>query len=172
MEFKSCIRDFKKTLIASFLLLIASVSIGIIVQFALFNHSPVVSDHVIYEESWYFYFKNNFISCLIISLGIFFFGIPSIGLILFNGFMLGNAIANSFTQEYGVINILLALVPHGIFEISAIILAGGIGLKGITIYQKGFTKTLGIRVLLLFSLISLFLLIASVIEANISKSVL
>jgi len=74
-----------------------------------------------------FIFKNNFMTALFgIILGVF-FGIIPIVMVFFNGYVLGFVAGFSF-REFGLIS-LWRLLPHGIFEMPALILSLGLGLK-------------------------------------------
>jgi stage II sporulation protein M len=65
-----------------------------------------------------------------------FFGIGPIIFLFINGFVLGNLIAFASTKV-SIIKIGLAIVPHGIFEIPAVIIATSYGLWwGVKNYRK------------------------------------
>jgi len=106
-----------------------------------------------------FIFDNNLETAFLgLAFGLF-FGIIPIIITFFNGYVLGfisNAVASS--QGYSV---LLRLLPHGIFEIPALILSLGLGLKlGISFlvnfvkfYKKKMNIYLMIVLLILFPLV-------------------
>jgi stage II sporulation protein M len=115
-----------------------------------------------------FIFVNNFKSVLIsLLLGVIFGILPIIGAIA-NGYLLG------FVSFMGVqaegFSILLRLVPHGIFELPAIFLSMGLGLKfGTFLFQKDVTRAFNkyfwnsLRVFLL--VILPLLIVAALIES-------
>ncbi|MEM3074392.1 MAG: stage II sporulation protein M [Candidatus Pacearchaeota archaeon] len=78
-------------------------------------------------EMWYFIFSNNaLVSILSIFSGVF-LGIFPIILIISNGFVIG-IILSLVSSKDGFISILY-LLPHGIFELPAIIISFSIGIK-------------------------------------------
>lgn len=74
------------------------------------------------------YAKNNLTVMVNIVSGFFLFGLPSIEIILINGFLVGFAINNSILYKSGL-EIVMSLIPHGIFEVSGFIIACTVGLK-------------------------------------------
>ena len=81
-------------------------------------------------------FLNNYISTLLTLLIGLFFGIGPIIFLFINGFFLGNLIAFASTKV-SIYKIGLAIVPHGIFEIPAVIIATSYGLWwGVKNYRK------------------------------------
>lgn len=98
-----------------------------------------------------------------------FFGIFPILASVLNGYLLG-FVASLSVKEEGIL-ILLRLAPHGIFELPAIFISLGLGLKISTfIFEKNKLKSLKIymkKSLLVFLLIVIpLLIIAAVIEGN------
>jgi stage II sporulation protein M len=74
-----------------------------------------------------FIINNNMMSSFYgLILGIF-FGIIPIGVILINGYVLG-FVANKAVESGGIL-VLWKLLPHGIFEIPAVMISIGLGLK-------------------------------------------
>ncbi|MDV2480623.1 stage II sporulation protein M [Methanoculleus sp. Wushi-C6] len=72
-------------------------------------------------------FLNNLGVCLILFLGGASFGVVT-GLVLaVNGLLIG-MVTEVVRQEHGLLYIAAALAPHGIFEIPAFLVAGGLGL--------------------------------------------
>lgn len=81
-------------------------------------------------------FLNNYISTLLTLLIGLFFGIGPIIFLFINGFFLGNLIAFASTKV-SIFKIGLAIVPHGIFEVPAVIIASSYGLWwGVKNYRK------------------------------------
>ncbi len=83
-----------------------------------------------------FIFKNNASTAFfVIVLGIF-FGVIPLMLGVFNGYVLGFVMNKS--AEIGGAGVLLRILPHGIFELPALILSLGLGLKiGWFMFEKG-----------------------------------
>lgn len=90
-------------------------------------------------EMIWFIFSNNIISSLMaILLGIFLGVLPLISC-LANGYILG-FVSNSVVSEASFLE-LWRLLPHGIFEIPAVILAFGLGVKlGMFVFAKNIAK--------------------------------
>ena len=86
-----------------------------------------------------------------------------------NGFIIG-LVSGLVVSETGILS-LWRLAPHGIFEISAVVISFGIGLKaGLFVFHKDRWKRLKVYIrdaLLVFFLVVLpLLLIAAFIEAG------
>ncbi len=71
-------------------------------------------------------FCNNAIKSLVFMLTGFFFGIAPLVFIAANGFLLGLVLAIK-EQSMGIFNVLMLIVPHGILEIPAVLLASSQG---------------------------------------------
>ncbi len=85
-------------------------------------------------------FLNNTIKSLISLISGFFFGIFPFFFVFINGYLLG-IVAFTKGSEVGFFTILLALLPHGVFEIPAVILASAYGMRlGVLFYRKVFKK--------------------------------
>ena len=81
-------------------------------------------------------FLNNSVKSLLSMLFGVAFGIVPILFILFNGYLIG-VVVSVASKDVGIWNVLLMLVPHGILEIPAIIIACSYGLKiGIASFKK------------------------------------
>jgi stage II sporulation protein M len=119
-------------------------------------------------DHWWFYFKNNSITCLIIISGIFIYAITTLFSLVFNGFLIGIALVSVSDQGASIGEILAALLPHGVFEMPALIIASMIGLKGFSFYKKEKDKNYYIKLGKLVGLVLLLLLFASFIEAYIT----
>lgn len=114
----------------------------------------------------YIFLNNLETSFLGMCLGIF-FGIFPIILTIVNGYLLGFVAMMSVSAEGGFV--LLRLLPHGIFEIPAVFISLGLGLKlGTFIFQRKklkFLKENFIKSLKVFLLIVIpLLIIAGIIE--------
>ena len=81
-------------------------------------------------------FLNNSLKSLLAMVTGFFFGIFPVLFIFLNGFFIGVVVFVK-SQEIGLPNVILLLLPHGIFEIPAVLLASsyGVWLGGI-FYEK------------------------------------
>ncbi len=102
-------------------------------------------------------------------------GISTFGLLAYNGVVFGIILANSI-ENTSMVNVLALILPHGIFEIPAIIIAGAAGFKipyeiiRYLLGEKGqpLTKE-DIKEYLTLALISIILIvIAAWVEANIT----
>ena len=128
-----------------------------------------------------FIFANNTLNSFVAMLLGIFFGIWPVIFILVNGFFIGVVVFSS-VQEYGILVVLSALLPHGIIELPMIFISASIGLRlGVLAFQKIFNlKEKEIRFKYeLFSAIKFFvtvivplLFIAAIIETYITSSIL
>lgn len=118
------------------------------------------------------YFQHNFKANILISLSIFTFGFFTTAIILANGFIIGASYLHSVAEGYSSLYIILALAPHGIFEIPAMLLASTIGFKfldAIIKKIKGNKKIFLLKdILALFTLIVILTILAAIVEANIT----
>ena len=119
-----------------------------------------------------FIFFNNLQSCFFGFLFGFFLGIFPIVIAILNGYVLG--FVGKLAVEKGGISVLWSLLPHGIFELPAIFISLGIGLKfGTFIFQKEIGKSFkdyffnGLKVFIL--VVILLLIIAAIIEGNLMR---
>ena len=82
-----------------------------------------------------FILGNNLQAAFIVTLSGILFGIFPVLLAVFNGYVLG-FVANKAVGALGA-SVLLRLLPHGIFEIPALILSLGLGLRlGMFVFRK------------------------------------
>ncbi|MGV6981953.1 stage II sporulation protein M [Bacillus pumilus] len=114
-------------------------------------------------------FINNIIVCFFLMSGIFLFSIPTILLLLLNGFFLGIGVKSLMLLGLNGTDLLMKLFPHGILEIPAFLLSASIGFLGLTFYfnsprnyLKKITKSL--------ILVVVFVFIAALIEGFITVS--
>ena len=83
----------------------------------------------------FIFFNNSVKSLLSMLLGVI-FGIVPILFVLFNGYIIG-VVISVFSKNVGIWKVLLMLIPHGILEIPAIIIACSYGLRiGLTTLKK------------------------------------
>ena len=128
-----------------------------------------------------FIFANNTLNSFIAMLLGTLFGIWPVIFILVNGYFIGVVVFSS-VQEYGILVVLSALLPHGIIELPMIFISASIGLRlGVLAFQKIFNiKEKEIKFKYeLFSAIKFFvtvivplLFIAAIIETFITSSIL
>ncbi|HII99765.1 MAG TPA: stage II sporulation protein M [Methanoregula sp.] len=72
-------------------------------------------------------FFNNLEACILLFLGGASFGILTIFIMSLNGIVIG-AIMEIISKDHSALFVAAALIPHGIFEIPAFILAGALGI--------------------------------------------
>jgi len=79
-----------------------------------------------FELTATFFIVQNTPPYLLSALGALTFGLLTLVIMVFNGLLVGNiAVSAGMTDGFGVI--LALLIPHGIFELSALFLAAGVG---------------------------------------------
>ncbi len=122
-----------------------------------------------------FFLLNNLGISLVGMLAGAFFGIVPLILIVLNGYMIGTVIAASM-QSLSLFEIMLRFIPHGIFEMPAIIISLGFGISSYSFFAQrknrqgpGFRKKLAIylsRVFrLFFCLIAPLLIAGAIVES-------
>ncbi|MFP4438034.1 MAG: stage II sporulation protein M [Chloroflexaceae bacterium] len=72
--------------------------------------------------------RHNGLVLLLLIAGFFTFGIETAVLLTGNGLFVGMAVV-AYIEEHSFLTVLVALLPHGIFELPAMFLAGVVGLK-------------------------------------------
>ena len=188
MAYLTSLRPYLLVIITLFLL---ATAVGYVS--AYFN--PDIIDELIgqFEETYgwiaeespimimLFIFANNTLNSFIAMLLGTFFGIWPVIFILVNGYFIGVVVFSS-VQEYGILVVLFALLPHGIIELPMIFISASMGLRlGVLAFQKIFRiKEEEIRFKYeLFSAIRFFvtvivplLFIAAIIETFITSSIL
>jgi stage II sporulation protein M len=88
------------------------------------------------SEIIFFILNNNIKSSFFVTFFGFIFGIIPVLSVLFNGYLLG-FVAVHAVQTSGSFSIVLKLLPHGIFEIPALVLAVGSGMRfGVFLFKK------------------------------------
>jgi len=98
--------------------------------------------------------------------------LPGVMLLAFNGYVLGS-LASVFLPEHGAGLLLAALLPHGVVELPAYMLAAGGGLQcARSIYRGGFSfERLAARCLGLLYPVLLLLLAAAFLEEYVTPRV-
>jgi stage II sporulation protein M len=71
-------------------------------------------------------FLNNIQACLLLFLGGATFGVVSLFILSTNGLIIGSII-ELVREERGIVFVIAAILPHGIFEIPSFILSGALG---------------------------------------------
>jgi len=186
MAYLTSLRPYLLVIITLFLL---ATAVGYVS--AYFN--PDIIDELIgqFEETYgwiaeespimimLFIFANNTLNSFIAMLLGTFFGIWPVIFILVNGYFIGVVVFSS-VQEYGILVVLFALLPHGIIELPMIFISASMGLRlGVLAFQKIFNiKDIRFKYEL-FSAIRFFvmvivplLFIAAIIETFITSSIL
>jgi stage II sporulation protein M len=118
-------------------------------------------------------FLNNSIKAFIVMLLGFFFGIVPIFFVFSNAELIGVVVA-VFGAREGFLRVVLSLLPHGIFEIPAVLIASGYGLwLGVKFYRKlrykePWKDAFWFSIRKYFTVVFPLLLIAAFIEAYVS----
>lgn len=169
------ISDSWRYILAAVTLFLASAFVGLSFPALFSSFDDLLRDLVLQTEgmNWLqlflFIFKNNLLSALFALFLGFFFGIVPLFNALLNGAVLGYVVARTIPLT-GLAG-LWRLLPHGIFELPAIFIAIGLGIKfgaalltfsPRTILRKRFSDSLGVFVYVILPL----LLLAALIEAT------
>ncbi len=172
----------KKCLLLSFLVFNLFMLLGLLLGLPSSHYNTyIISSYKInnYEKEWNFYkiLVNNLIVVCILILGAILFGIPTFVYLSYNAVTIGNLL-DSISQLLTAY-ITVFILPHGIFEIPAIIIAGAAGFKipyEIVRYLAGrkeqpLTKE-DVKEYLTLALISIILIIiAAFVEANVTPRI-
>jgi stage II sporulation protein M len=125
-------------------------------------------------------FLNNSIKALIATVAGFFFGLFPLFFVSFNGYVIGLVIYVK-GLEVGFVKAILYLLPHGVLEVPAILLASSYGLwLGRQFYKKlmgeqkqiSMKKSFSMAIRMCFRIVFPILLIAAVIETFITPLVI
>lgn len=156
---------FRRTFLLAFILFVITWIIGLLVSNPT-DDLRAINEHPRMIEL----FLHNAWGAFVMMFGIFTFGILTFGMLLFNAFIFGNVMGvHALTVGWG--SALIAIVPHGLFEIPGILCAAAVGFHGtLMIFHSLRSSFLGWRVYLRsivrYALLSLiFLFVASIIEA-------
>lgn len=174
---KKLITSFQKD---SFLVLISLLCLilGLILGFLFsLKQSDITTQEVYIPDNAIKLFANNISAMGNIAIGFFSFGIISIILLISNGVFIGLTVSEKLSSGMSILEIIIKILPHGIFEIPAIIASGVIGLKSMKLLirvlssQKKFSEEFVIMVKDIFVLliVVIFLtIISSIIEIYIT----
>lgn len=122
-------------------------------------------------------FVNNLQACIILFLGGVTFGILTIFVLATNGIIVG-AVAQISNEMHGITYVVAALLPHGIFELPALFIAGALGLMLAgairrELYEDGDAAADARRYTLIFAKTVLPLLVlAAITEAFITPGII
>jgi len=81
-----------------------------------------------YNPGFMFFFEHNLKVAFMLWSGAITFGATTLFTLTFNGIILGSAVKTT-AEQIGLAGTLLMILPHGIFEIPGIIIAGAAGFK-------------------------------------------
>lgn len=110
--------------------------------------------------------------------GVLLFGLPTVFLLAFNGFLFGATMADA-AGTLGVARAVALVVPHGVFELPALWFAGAIGLRWLHLfwdlasggsYQTGVPRAIVDSLAALVVVVLLFA-VAAVVEASVTLPV-
>lgn len=159
----------------AFLIFVLSAVFGYVFSGHLVFIDDLLRDIILkFEGKGFFYtsvfiFQNNLMSSFFaIVFGIFISVFPIMNAVL-NGLVMGYVLDRA--SEFGFLNIFLRLAPHGIFELPAIFISIGLGIKtGLFVFQKNTKKEfwrrfVGSVKVFLFVVLPL-LLVAAIIEGS------
>jgi len=166
----------RKHLLLSFLIFSSFALFGLKLEPSSFHLTHNLYKVNNYEKEWNFHkilLNNLTIVCALI-LGAIFLGIPTFVYLSYNAITIGNLL-NRLSPTY----ITAFILPHGIFEIPAIIIAGAAGFKipyEIIRYLAGKKETIltkeDVKEYLTLALISIILIvIAAWVEANVTLKI-
>lgn len=130
--------------IAAFLMVMGGVigyiddQFGEMLKHMIDNISKSVKQEQVGSGIFWMIFKNNvMVSMMMIGLGIFFIGIFPACILLINGAIVGFLLKTISLKGISAGKLLIGgILPHGILEVSMIILSGAIGIKlGVKLYE-------------------------------------
>ncbi|ALM75000.1 stage II sporulation protein M [Thermococcus barophilus] len=178
----------KKILLALLGTFLIGVSLGVVFtvlnpQFAenlFLNLKQIFSDKLNGVPDSFALFKliflNNTRVAILAAFGGVLFGVVPLGILFFNGFLVGIVVEYSYLQGESLTKILLSILPHGIVEIPAFAIAGLGGIEWYLEIIKG-EGTLGDRfrrgfrtAMRMLGIAVFLLLIAALIEAYVTPS--
>jgi len=122
-------------------------------------------------------FLNNYISTLLTLLIGLLFGLGPIMFLIINGYVMGNLISFASTKV-SIYKVCLAIIPHGIFEVPAVLIASSYGLWwGLKQYRKyrykdSFNEIFALPLKRYLNLVVPLLLIGAFVEAYITPVII
>lgn len=145
MHYKELLKKTKKEIALSAIIFIVFAFLGAWYCFAYPNRantffgemreSFIFLTQMNFSETFLFIFFNNTLKVFLgMILGIFFGIIPILFLII-NGFVIG-FVATYVYSDFGIMGLMVALAPHGVFELAALFIGSGYGIYlGFTTYR-------------------------------------
>jgi stage II sporulation protein M len=120
-------------------------------------------------------FRNMWASAIVVVTGLTIF--LSVGIVFINGFVIGLVMRLSQTRGLRAVNIALGILPHGIFEVPALLISSAVGLRlGLSLIRPGpggrrksFVESLREAVFMYVVVVLPLLVIASVVEILVSR---
>ncbi len=143
------------------------------------TNSSFILEYKFKKPDMFLLIKNNLALISLFLSGAFLFGITTFVNLIYNGFFIGFIVNKALQKRTTLNEILILTLPHGIFEIPAIIIAGAAGFKipyEIVRYLAGKKEQIltkeDIKEYLTLALISIILIvIAAFIEAYVTPKV-
>ncbi|MFC2162425.1 stage II sporulation protein M [Candidatus Altiarchaeota archaeon] len=177
----------KILIMISLFVLLSGFASGVVSFYGVKEKAPPVIDEVyegiiIKEDTMMTIFnvivRNVWASCIIVILG--FTLVLTLGIVFVNGFMIGLVMQFSRRQGFRLVNVLLGIIPHGIFEIPALAIASSLGLRiGVSLIKSGpegrvaaFIKACKEAVYVYIVVVIPLLVVSSVIEILVSRKLL
>lgn len=159
--------SYKKYLI-NIILLAGTIILGFVItyQFATGQEENQLTDSWSYVPDLAFLdiFLSNLLVSFLLLTGMFVFGITTVIVMSVNGFWIGVIWALFYIPDQSILKIMSAMLPHGIIEFSAFLIAGSIGMtKFKNLKKKNIIKNVTIIVGLL--------LLAALVEITFSLSI-
>lgn len=164
-------RDNKQLFLISTSLLLLGIIIGFLFQSQIGESGN--KDEVYIPTEVGALLINNLQAIGLIVLGIFTFSILTIILLTTNGIFIGLTISSSLADGMPISEVIIKLIPHGIFELPAIIASGIIGLKSLQILLKvtlskqtyrPSLKSIGLEIFILSCTIIILITLSAFIE--------
>jgi uncharacterized membrane protein SpoIIM required for sporulation len=120
-----------------------------------------------------FFIRHNLLVSLFVLCGCVTFGLTAIVGLITTGVTMGSAIAAGLNNGLPITAVLTSLAPHGVFEIPALVIAGGVGLIGlrsfVAVYHDRPAIQIDRRVLATTTLLVVVLIvIAGLVEAHVT----
>ncbi|MER3123258.1 stage II sporulation protein M [Bacillus altitudinis] len=127
-KIKSYLIDFYHALKMLILPSIFFITIGMVLGFYITNEDYSEDIVRINDQRHFFdYFFQNLSICIMMIVGMITFGLSSVYILFINGLMIGGAFKISLPYLMHPLQSLLLILPHGISELTAIMISGGIG---------------------------------------------
>lgn len=120
-------------------------------------------------------FVHNVRIGLLTAAGVLLFGLPTLYLIAYNGFLFGSTMVDA-TGTFGPERAIALVAPHGVIELPAMWLAGAIGLRWLHLFwslASGGSYTTGVPQAVVDSVVAVLLVVvltgaAAVVEATVT----